>query len=197
MAATLTKKQERFCKEYIVDFNGTRAAIAAGYSKTTAKVIAAQNLSKLNIQNQIQSLSTAVNKKLDISVERIRLELARISFSDIRQFYNEDGTLIPVHELSDEAAACLAGIEEEEIKEWDADLKAMMPIGTLKKIRRHDKLKALEMLGRTEGIFEKDNAQSKSKTEINIKPVIIDWTGDTTIQSNGQAETSAPAITGP
>ena len=33
----LTEKQKRFCEEYIIDWNGTRAAIAAGYSKKTAK----------------------------------------------------------------------------------------------------------------------------------------------------------------
>ena len=51
--ATLTPKQQRFVEEYLRDLNATQAAIRAGYSEKTAKVIAAQNLSKLNIQAAI------------------------------------------------------------------------------------------------------------------------------------------------
>ena len=36
----LTAKQQRFCDEYLIDMNGTQAAIRAGYSKKTAYAIA-------------------------------------------------------------------------------------------------------------------------------------------------------------
>ncbi len=42
-----------FVEEYLIDLNATQAAIRAGYSKKTAKVQAAQNLSKLNISEAI------------------------------------------------------------------------------------------------------------------------------------------------
>lgn len=45
----LTPKQERFVREYLVDLNGTQAAIRAGYSKHTAHVIATENLRKPKI----------------------------------------------------------------------------------------------------------------------------------------------------
>lgn len=45
----LTPKQERFVQEYLVDLNGTQAAIRAGYSKHTAHVIATENLRKPKI----------------------------------------------------------------------------------------------------------------------------------------------------
>ena len=51
--AELTPKQQRFCDEYLIDLNATQAAIRAGYSKKTARVVAAQNLAKLNIQEYI------------------------------------------------------------------------------------------------------------------------------------------------
>ena len=49
----LTPKQERFCEEYLIDLNATQAAIRAGYSAKTAKTIAAQNLSKVNVAEKI------------------------------------------------------------------------------------------------------------------------------------------------
>lgn len=52
--ANLTPKQQRFVDEYLIDLNATQAAIRAGYSEKTAKVIAAQNLSKLNVQEAIE-----------------------------------------------------------------------------------------------------------------------------------------------
>ena len=51
--AKLTDKQIMFCKEYIKDFNATRAAEASGYSKKTARQIATENLTKPYIQNFI------------------------------------------------------------------------------------------------------------------------------------------------
>jgi len=45
-----TNKQEMFCRNYIIDFNGSAAAIKAGYSEHTAARIASQLLIKLDIQ---------------------------------------------------------------------------------------------------------------------------------------------------
>ena len=49
----LTAKQQRFCDEYLVDLNGTQAAIRAGYSKKTAYAIADNNLKKDAIKDYI------------------------------------------------------------------------------------------------------------------------------------------------
>lgn len=50
----LTTKQKRFCDEYLIDLNATQAAIRAGYSEKSAKVIAAENLSKPNLKEHIE-----------------------------------------------------------------------------------------------------------------------------------------------
>jgi phage terminase small subunit len=42
----MTARQQAFIREYLVDCNGTQAAIRAGYSKGTANVIACENLTK-------------------------------------------------------------------------------------------------------------------------------------------------------
>ena len=55
-----------FCREYLVDLNGTQAAIRAGYSANTAGQIAEQNLKKLEIQEYVQSL-------MDKRAERVEL----------------------------------------------------------------------------------------------------------------------------
>ena len=60
----MTEKQKRFCDEYLVDLNGTQAAIRAGYSKKTANVIAAENLTKPNIRKYIDERMEEKEKQL-------------------------------------------------------------------------------------------------------------------------------------
>ena len=50
----LTPKQALFTKEYIIDFNATRAAKSAKYSPKTAFTIGVENLTKPLIQKAIQ-----------------------------------------------------------------------------------------------------------------------------------------------
>ena len=60
----LTAKQQRFCDEYLVDLNGTQAAIRAGYSKKTAYAIADNNLKKPAIKDYIAARMAEKESKL-------------------------------------------------------------------------------------------------------------------------------------
>jgi phage terminase small subunit len=52
--AKMTAKQQRFCDEYLIDLNATQAAIRAGYSEKSARVIANENLTKPYIKEYIE-----------------------------------------------------------------------------------------------------------------------------------------------
>jgi len=79
----LTEKQKMFCKEYIVDLNGTQAAIRAGYSKKTANEQAARMLAKVNISTHIQRLLDKRSKKVEISAEYVINNIKNIGESCI------------------------------------------------------------------------------------------------------------------
>ncbi|MCM1115619.1 MAG: terminase small subunit [Clostridium sp.] len=49
-----TEKMNKFCQEYVVDYNGTRAAIRAGYSEKTAAVQASRLLKDPNVIRKIK-----------------------------------------------------------------------------------------------------------------------------------------------
>ena len=49
----LTPKQSLFVQEYLKDLNATQAAIRAGYSESSAKVIGCENLTKPYIQDAV------------------------------------------------------------------------------------------------------------------------------------------------
>jgi len=82
MSNKLTDKQAFFCKEYIKDFNATRAAKASGYSEKTAGRIGGENLQKLEIQKEIKRLMSKRIERTEISADRVVQELAKIGFSD-------------------------------------------------------------------------------------------------------------------
>ena len=75
--AELTVKQQRFCQEYLVDFNGTQAAIRSGYSQKTACAIGVENLRKPLIKEEITRL-----------MAEIVGDTNKIMFENI-QFWNE------------------------------------------------------------------------------------------------------------
>ena len=62
--AEMTAKQKRFCDEYLIDLNATQAAIRAGYSESTAKQIASENLSKPYLKEYIQNRMAEKEKEL-------------------------------------------------------------------------------------------------------------------------------------
>lgn len=99
--------------------------------------------------------------KMEITAERILREMAKIAFIDPRAFYNEDGTPVPVHMLDDDAAASLAAIEVHKLGK-DQDWAEVV------KYRHHDKLKALDQLGKSFNIYAADNER---KVDVNIKEV--------------------------
>lgn len=170
LLGALTSKQKRFCNEYLVDHNAKRAMIAAGYSAKTAEVTGSKMLRVVKVKAYLAEKERKIEKKLEITAERTLREVARIAFGDARQFFDKEGKLIPIHLLNDDAAAALAGMEVEEV--FDKTRKGLQ-IGVLKKIKRYDKLPALNILAKHFKIFEEAppapvtiNVGSLSATEL-------------------------------
>lgn len=107
----LTAKQQRFVDEYLIDLNGTQAAIRAGYSPRTANEQSSRLLANANVQLATQERMKEREVRTHITQDRVLQELSRIAFFDIRKLYKEDGSLKKPSELDDDAAAVLAGID--------------------------------------------------------------------------------------
>lgn len=88
----LTDKQKRFCEEYVIDWNGTRAAIKAGYSENSARQIATETLSKPYIQAYIAEIQKDLQKLSGISALRNLLELRDIAYAPLDNFKEEGET---------------------------------------------------------------------------------------------------------
>jgi phage terminase small subunit len=151
----LRPKQRRFVEEYLIEFNGTKAAIRAGYSAKTAREIAAENLTKPLIQMAISEEVEKRGKRCELTADRVLLEISRLAFADIRGAFDEHGRLKPVRDLDDDLAPAVAAVEVSvgftDITKKIKSKKIKSDI--TKKIKLWDKGSALERLGRHLGLF--------------------------------------------
>ena len=72
----LTSKQQLFLNEYMVDMNATQAAIRAGYSEKSARVISCKLLTKTDISAAIKQKIAEKAMKADEVLEKLT-EIAR------------------------------------------------------------------------------------------------------------------------
>ncbi|MCX9003871.1 terminase small subunit [Citrobacter portucalensis] len=141
----LTDKQEMFCREYLIDLNATQAAIRAGYSVKTANRIAAQNLSKLDIQNRIAELKKKRNDDVGIDADYVLRRLVEIDQMDVLDILNDDGSLKPITSWPKAWRISLTGLDiSTTVQNFDEETAETI----LKKVKWPDKVKNLELLGK-------------------------------------------------
>ncbi|ADU36215.1 Terminase small subunit [Variovorax paradoxus EPS] len=81
----VTDLQQRFVDEYLVDLNGTQAAIRAGYSPDSARQMASENLSKPYIQAAIAAARKLQQERTQVDADRVVTEAWNIMLADPRE----------------------------------------------------------------------------------------------------------------
>lgn len=81
MEDKLTVKQQKFCREYVVDFNGTQAAIRAGYAKASARTTASELLTKDHVSKQIKVLLDEIGLGPD-ETKKLISDIARSNLNE-------------------------------------------------------------------------------------------------------------------
>lgn len=126
----MTEKQEAFCREYLIDYNATQAAIRAGYSEKGANGQGTRLLANASIKSRLAELKA----ERDAEYEN-RLAGAM----EIKAFL---------------AAAMRGEIEEEVVVNIGDGLGFSRAETMTKKISARDRLKAAETLARAEALFQ-------------------------------------------
>lgn len=142
MARSLAPKQAKFVDEYLIDLNATQAAIRAGYSEKTARWIGGQLLAKTHVREAIERRMKDRQRRTEITQDRVLIEVARLAFLDIRKAFDAEGNLKAIHDLDDDTAAAISGIEVLESVSENGS------VTRIKKIRLADKRASLELAGR-------------------------------------------------
>jgi phage terminase small subunit len=147
-------RDERFAREYVIDLNGEKAAIRAGYAPKSAKVTASRLLTKANVKAIIAELTKQHAEKLDLKGEKVLRELSLIGFSNMQDYITiDDGgrARIDLRRMTREQAAAIQEIIVEETAVGKGDAKQEV---TRTKLKLARKIEALELLGRHLDLFE-------------------------------------------
>ena len=161
----LSNKELRFCEEYVVDWNGARAARVAGYSEKTAKEQASRMLTKVNVKDHIQEIKDNLSLLSGVTALRNIKELAKVAYTNVSDFKEDWFKFKRFEDLTEDQKAAIAEITHSELNIGEDMVKVV------EKLKVHDKLKAIAMLNKMFGYDivepEKEEGNTGSLT-INI-----------------------------
>ena len=138
MKLALEGKMEKFCEEYIVDYNPIRAAIRAGYSSSYAKSYSYQLLKKEKVVSRI----------CELQAEYIRKGL----------FDNRNRVIRELWEMYERA------VQAKPVEIWDKELKEYVATG---EYQFDDKvaMKCLEFIAKIGGMLSEKEGEKEKKKE--------------------------------
>lgn len=160
----MNDRQKRFVEEYLIDLNGTQAAIRAGYSPRSANEQAGRLMTNASISHAIAVAQAERSKRTGINQDRVVRELAKVAFADVsRAFNTEDGTI-----RTDAPKEDLAAIQQVKMKRMDGEKGTSYEC----EVKLTDKTRALELLGKHLGMW-------KDKMDVNVNmPIVISGSDD-------------------
>lgn len=156
----LTPREARFCEEYLVDLNGTQAAIRAGYSARSARAHVGRLLTNEAIARRIADLRDARSTRVGVQADDVLRGLWQIAMLDIGEAFDASGALKPLADMPEGVRRAIASIETEELFNGRGGERAS--VGVTRKVRFHDKIRALDLLGQHLGLW-------KAKVEVTGK----------------------------
>jgi phage terminase small subunit len=172
----LTAKQKKFADEYLIDLNATQAAIRAGYSVKTANEQGARLLAKVSVQAYIQLRMKDRSRRTEITQDRVLQELAAIGFAkavDVARVVRRQGTEPILDAEGNETGVRSYEYQTVEIVDTDqVPDDTQIAIASIKRdkygieVKMHDKVKALELMGKHLGIFQENINLKLDATEL-------------------------------
>ncbi len=158
----LSPKRQRFVDEYVVDLNGTQAAIRAGYSEKTAASQAERLLRNVDVAAEIAEKLQKISEETEIDAKWVRIRLQDELEADVADLYEGDGlTIKPVNEWPKIFRTGLTvGIDVTTTKIGEDSHSQIT------RIRISDKIKRLELLGKhtdVQAFLEKRETEHKGE----------------------------------
>jgi phage terminase small subunit len=163
----LTNQQKLFLAEYKRDCNGERAAAAAGYAKGSVMSLMNPKVSPLVVA-EIKRMEAEKSKQAGIDAAWVVEKLGSIAAATLTDFYNDDGTLKKLSELSESAAYAVEEVITGTRVEIDGKTGEKSYTTYVKGYRLNSKMEALKQLGQHLGKLQ-DHV-------VNIQNnVVFDW----------------------
>ena len=141
---SLSPKQKRFVDEFLVDLNGTQAAMRAGYSPRTANEQASRLLANVHVAAAVDAAKSARSERTAINADWVLQRLVDEAEADLADLYDaETGNLKPLHEWPKVwRRGLVAGFEIETVTLEGVEL------GHIRKVKLSDRTRRLELIGK-------------------------------------------------
>ncbi len=165
----MTDAQKRFCDEYLIDLNATRAykvAYPRCKKDETANAASSRMLRNVKVQEYISEKQKEIEKRTEVTQDMVIKELAKIAFLDIRKLYTENGQLKNVADIDSDTAGAISSLET--LEEYEGYGDDREKIGDTQKVKLLDKTKALELLGKHLGMFNDINVNMKNAVQVEL-----------------------------
>lgn len=169
----LTPKQREFVKQYLVDLNGTQAAIRAGYSEKAAKEQAYHLLTKTHIQEALIEYREELKAQGKIADPQEILEgyTRDLRFDPRKLFDAETVSFKDLTDLDDDTALSLAGFKIHETILESNDEKGTVLKRTIE-YKLPDKKSNRDSLSKIHGLFaDKLEVTGKDGKSISIENI--------------------------
>ena len=155
MVRHLTPKQEKFCQAVVRGSNQSDAFREAYDAKNmlpaTINERACRLMQESKISTRVMELRTPVVQAAQMDQATWLRHIERRAAFDPRLLFDAEGHPIPIHKLSDVAAAGIIGFEYVEQIEGHGESRRV--VGSLYKYKLTDPLRGLELFGKATGYY--------------------------------------------
>ena len=137
---------EGFAQHYAAHGSTSAAARHVGVNLGTGSRL----INDPRIAKRIQDIHAEQFRSVGITAERVKQELARVAFASAADLFDEDGHLVPLHDLPDDVASTITAVDvevQQKITKGEDGGPVVEEVVT-KKIKRADKMAALALLAR-------------------------------------------------
>jgi phage terminase small subunit len=166
----------------------TKAALFAGYSEKTAASTGSKLCQMPEIQEALQAGRERMQDRCNVSPDKIVNALATVAFHEIADIMTWEKNKVTLKDLADmepQESAAIHSVTETKIRGG----------GTKLEVKTHDRLRALELLGKTMGMFKEKEDPNKTQIggvlRVPSRPNVAEWEAQ-----EGVTETDSPLIQG-
>jgi phage terminase small subunit len=148
----MTERHQRFVDEYLVDLNVSRAARAAGYVGTGPRYpseMGCRLLKRPDVRAAVAARKATQVEQADLTAVAVLDQLRALSMLDMREFFDEDGTLKPPSQWTADMGRSVASFDVVKRNVTSGDGK----VDDVFRVRLVDKVRSLEMLAKHFGLL--------------------------------------------
>lgn len=169
----LSKRVQHFCQFFALHGVGRQAVIEAGYNAEHAASIYQQLTQNEYVRAYINELCASIFDKIGLSRLEIAKKYKEIINQDIREIFNDDGTIKELKDMPDRVSNTIARIKIEEI--YDGKGQRKRAKGRTVDVYLYDKMKAMDAVRQMAGYNEEKSGITinNSNVQVNFNDIRI------------------------